>query len=205
MKKTKMVCTLGPASDSYKGICTLLKNGMNVARLNMSHATIESHQKVLDTVKKARKDLGVPCAIMVDTCGPEIRIGSFENSKVELKKGQLFTFSTTEMLGNEKMVACTYPQLLEVVKPNQKIFANNGLLEFKVVRVEGTNIVCRVVVGGTLSNHKSISIPRVRINLPFISERDERNIEFACKNDVELISASFVLLVAMVDRTMLKY
>ena len=192
MKKTKMVCTLGPASDSYKGICTLLKNGMNVARLNMSHATIESHQKVLDTVKKARKDLDIPCAIMVDTCGPEIRIGSFENGKIELKKGHLFTFSTTEMLGNEKMVACTYPQLLSVVKPNQKIFANNGLLEFKVVKVEDANIVCRVVVGGTLSNHKSISIPRVRINLPFISERDERNIEFACKNDVELISASFV-------------
>jgi len=192
MKKTKMVCTLGPSSDSYKGICTLLKNGMNVARLNMSHATIESHQRVLDTVKKARADLGVPCAIMVDTCGPEIRVGNFENGKVELKKGNLFTFSTTNVLGNENIVECVYPQLLEVVKPNQKIFANNGLLEFKVVKIEGANIVCRVVVGGTLSNHKSISIPRVRINLPFISQKDEKNIEFACKNDVELISASFV-------------
>lgn len=192
MRKTKIVCTLGPASDSYKGICELLKSGMGVARLNMSHSTIESHQKVLDTIKKARTDLGLPCAIMVDTCGPEIRIGEFVKGKVVLQKGKTFTFCTQPTEGTEEKVYCGYPELLSVVKPNQKIFANNGLLEFKVKAVEGTNIVCKTVVGGILSDHKSISIPRVRINLPFISEKDERNIEFACKNDVELISCSFV-------------
>ena len=192
MRKTKIVCTIGPSTDGYNNIVKLLKSGMNVARLNMSHGTLESHQKTLDTVKQARRDLGVPCGIMVDTCGPELRIGTFADHKVTLTKGQLFVFSTTEVVGTANEVYCGYPKLLEILKPKQKLYANNGLLEFTIQRVENGKIVCKVDVGGDLSNHKSISIPRIRLPLPFISEKDEKNIEFAAKNDVEFISASFV-------------
>lgn len=192
MRKTKMVCTIGPSTDGYNNIVKLLKSGMNVARLNMSHGNLQSHQKTLDAVKKARTDLGVPCAIMVDTCGPELRIGTFADHKVTLTKGQLFVFSTTEVVGTANEVYCGYPALLDILKPKQKLYANNGLLEFTIQRVENGKIVCRVDVGGDLSNHKSISIPRIRLPLPFISEKDEKNIEFAAKNDVEFISASFV-------------
>jgi len=156
MKRTKMVCTLGPATDEYEEIVKLLKAGMNVARLNMSHGTLESQQATLLLVKKARKDLGVPCAIMVDTCGPELRIGQFKNGKVMLKAMQTFTFSTKRVVGNENQVYCPYPQLLENLKPRQKVFANNGLIEFVVVKIENENIVCKVKIGGELSDHKSI-------------------------------------------------
>ena len=192
MRKTKMVCTIGPSTDKYEMVCKLLKAGMNVARLNMSHGNLESHQKTLDIVKKARKDLDLPCAIMVDTCGPELRIGTFVNQKIVLTKGQNFAFCTTEVEGNQNQVYCGYPALLNVLKPKQKLYANNGLLEFTILKIEDQKIICRVDVGGDLSNHKSISIPRVRLPLPFISQKDDKNIEFAAKNDVEYISASFV-------------
>ena len=192
MKRTKMVCTIGPSTDEYEKICKLLKNGMNVARLNMSHGTLESQQKTLNLIKKARENLDIPCAIMVDTCGPELRIGNFVDHKVFLKKGQTFSFYTTDVDGNENQVFCGYPDLLKILKPGQKLYANNGLLEFTVKSVEKNCFVCKVNVGGELSNHKSISIPKIRLPLPFISEKDEKNIEFAAKNDVEYISASFV-------------
>ena len=192
MKKTKMICTLGPASSNYETIAKLLRAGMNVARLNMSHGDISHHQKTLDLVLKARKELNIPCAIMVDTCGPEIRIGEFEDGKVLLNKGDLFTFCTDHTIGTDKYVSCPYPELTNILKPKQKIYANNGLLEFTVRKVENGNIVCVVNIGGELSNHKSISIPHTRLPLPFISKKDEENIRFAVKNDVEYISASFV-------------
>lgn len=200
MKRTKIVCTLGPSTDEFDKIKRLLKAGMNVARLNMSHGTLESHQATLNLVKKARKELCVPCAIMVDTCGPELRIGSFENGKATLERGQIFIFSTTNKRGDDEGVYCGYPKLLEVISPRQKLFANNGLLEFVVVRIENGEIVCKVRTGGELSDHKSISIPHVRLPLPFISEKDDKNIEFAAKNAVEYISASFVSTVGDVKK-----
>lgn len=187
-----MVCTLGPSTDEFEKIVRLLKAGMSVARLNMSHGSLESHQATLNLVKKARRELNVPCAIMVDTCGPELRIGKFENQKVFLKKGQTFIFSTINKKGDDSRVYCGYPKLLEVLSPKQKLFANNGLLEFVVIKIEDGEIFCRVKIGGELSDHKSISIPHVRLPLPFISARDDKNIEFAAKNDVEFISASFI-------------
>ena len=192
MKRTKMVCTIGPSTNEYEKICTLIKNGMNVARLNMSHGSLESHQKTLDIVKKAREDLGVPCAIMVDTCGPELRIGDFVEHKVFLKKGQMFSFHINKVEGNNTQVYCGYPELLNILKVGQKMYANNGLLEFTVKKINSDSFDCKVNVGGEISSHKSISIPKVRLPLPFISEKDDKNIEFAAKNDVEYISASFV-------------
>ncbi len=192
MRKTKIVCTIGPSTNSLEKITQLLKAGMNVARLNMSHGTIESHQETLNLVKKAREITKLPCAIMVDTCGPELRIGTFENGKIELKKGDKFTFTVDSISGNNERVTYPYPSLLKVLKPKQKIYANNGLLEFVIKEITKKEIVCQVSVGGFLSDHKSISIPHVRLPLPYVSEKDDKNIEFATKNDVEYISASFV-------------
>ena len=192
MRKTKIVCTIGPATNSLEKIVELLKAGMNVARLNMSHGDLKSHQATLNLVKKARETTKLPCAIMVDTCGPELRIGTFENHKIELKKGNKFVFTTQSVVGNENVVSCPYPSLLKILKANQKIYANNGLLEFVVKEITDNDIVCRVSVGGILSDNKSISIPHVRLPLPYISDKDDKNIKFAVKNDVEYISASFV-------------
>ena len=163
MNKTKMVCTIGPSTDEYEKIVKLIKNGMNVARLNMSHGNLDSHQKTLNKVLQAREDLEIPCAIMVDTCGPELRIGTFADRKVVLKKGQEFIFTTNKVEGNENQVYCGYPALLKELKPKQKLYANNGLLEFTIKNVTTTDIVCKVDVGGDLSDNKSISIPRVRL------------------------------------------
>lgn len=192
MRKTKIVCTLGPSTNEYESIVKLIKSGMNVARLNMSHGDLSSHQHTLDLVRRAREELNVPVAIMVDTCGPELRIGNFENHKITLKKGDEFIFTTRDIVGTQKIVSCKYEELLKILKPHQKMYANNGLLEFIIKEVTDTDIVCKVVVGGDLSDHKSISIPRIRLPLPFISEKDDKNIEFAAKNNVEYISASFV-------------
>ncbi len=192
MRKTKIVCTIGPSTNSLEKIVELLRAGMNVARLNMSHGDLSSHQATLNLVKKARKLTNLPCAIMVDTCGPELRIGTFQNGKIELKKGDNFVFSTLDTLGDEGKVYCPYPALLKVLKAGQKMYANNGLLEFVVKEIKPEEIVCRVSVGGVLSDHKSISIPHVRLPLPYVSEKDDKNIAFAVKNKVEYISASFV-------------
>ena len=192
MKKTKIVCTLGPATPSLDEIKALMAKGMNVARLNMSHGDIPSHQKMLDMVKQARKELNTPCAIMVDTCGPELRIGTFEGGKVELEKGQKFVLSTKNRVGDKTGVFFGFPKLLDILKPKQIIYANNGLIELVVSKIEKDAIVCRVSVGGLISDHKSISIPHVRLPLPFIGKKDQENIKFAVQNKVEYISASFV-------------
>ena len=192
MKKTKIVCTLGPTSSTLEDIKALITKGMNVARLNMSHGDIPSHQKTLDLVKKARRELNVPCAIMVDTCGPELRIGTFEDGKVELEKGQKFVLYTKNRVGDKNGVYFGFPKLLGELKPRQIIYANNGLIELVVSKIEKDAIVCRVSVGGLISDHKSISIPHVRLPLPFISAKDKENIKFAVDNKVEYISASFV-------------
>ena len=192
MKRTKVVCTIGPSTNSYEKIKELVVSGMNVARLNMSHGSIAEHQKTLDIVKRVRKELGVPCAIMVDTCGPEMRIGTFENGKVLLEKGKTFVLSTKKIAGNEKGVYFGFPKLLSKLRPKQKIYANNGLIELTISKIEKENIVCKVSIGGVISNHKSVSIPHTKLSLPFISEQDKNNISFAVKNDVEYISASFV-------------
>lgn len=192
MKKTKIVCTLGPASQDYKTICQMMKAGMDVARLNMSHGDLSSHQAMIDTVKRAREFLKVPCAIMLDTRGPEIRIAKFEKGKVVLKKGQSFTFTTKNVLGDEKQVSLQYKQLVKDVKPGNRIFVNNGLVELKVKSVDKENIYCTVVVGGLLSDNKSMNVPGVKINTPYISEIDKEHINFAIDNNLEFIAISFV-------------
>lgn len=192
MQKTKIICTLGPSSQDYKTISQMIKAGMNVARLNMSHGDLDYHQQLIDTVKKVRKDLNVPCAIMIDTRGPEVRISTFKGNKVCLKKGQTFTFTSRDVLGDENIVGLRFPKLVNLAKVGKYIYANNGLLKLKIVRVTDTDIVCKVIVGGELSNNKSIALPHVPLGVPYVNDIDRKHIEFAVKNNVESIACSFV-------------
>ncbi len=192
MQKTKIICTLGPSSESYKTICQMIKSGMNVARLNMSHGSLEYHQKLIDTVKKARQDLNVPCAIMVDTRGPEVRIATFKDGKVLLKKGKTFTFTKRDVEGDETQVGLRFPKLVDIAKVGKFIYANNGLLKLKITEVTATDVVCKVVVGGELSNNKSIAIPHVPLEIPYINDVDREHIKFAVENNAEAIACSFV-------------
>ncbi len=192
MRKTKIVCTIGPACDSYETLTGLCKAGMNVARLNFSHGTHEEHQKRIDTIKAVRKDLGLPIAIMLDTKGPEYRIKTFENGKVMLFKGDIFTFTTDEVEGNREMVSVTYQNLPNEVAVGDTILLNNGLLAFEVTAIEGAHIRCVVTDGGELSDRKSMCFPGKVLKQVYLSQQDKADIAFGVKNGVDFIACSFV-------------
>ena len=192
MRKTKIVCTIGPASSSEEVLTQMCLAGMNVARLNFSHGTHEEHQEKIDMIKKVREKLDLPVAIMLDTKGPEYRIGTFKNGKVDLKEGDVFTFTTEDVEGDEKLVSVSYKGLAQEMSPGDKIFLNNGLMVFTVQGVTDTNIVCSVDVGGVLSNRKSMSFPGKVLKQVYLSEQDKSDILFGAKNDVDYIACSFV-------------
>lgn len=192
MKKTKTICTLGPATNDYQIVVKLLKNGMNVARLNMSHGSLNTHQASIDMVKQARDELGMPCAIMLDTRGPEIRIGHFSCDKFILKRGDKFTFTSRQVEGDQNEVSINYPPIIKSAQVGGVVFANSGLLEFKIVEVTPTDIVCKVVEGGELSSYKNFAIPKALIDMPYLSEIDKEHIAFAIKNNLEFVACSFV-------------
>lgn len=192
MRKTKIICTIGPATqdeDTLKGLC---KAGMNVARLNFSHNTHEDHQQRIDSIKKVRAELDMPIAIMLDTKGPEYRIKTFEGGSVTLAEGQSFTFTTEEVEGNDSIVSVSYSELVHELVPGDTILLNNGLLIFHVEEIEGKNIHCRVVCGGELSNRKSMSFPGKVLRQIYLSEQDKADLLFGIKNDVDFVAASFV-------------
>ena len=192
MKKTKIVCTIGPASDSEEVLRELFKEGLNVCRLNFSHGTHEEHQIRIDRIKKIRQELNLPIAIMLDTKGPEIRLKNFGVNSVMLSKGQQFTLTTRDILGDEKICSVTYTNLAKEVKPNDRILIDDGLIELRVEKVtDGTDIVCTVMSDGPVSNHKGINIPGVKIKLPFLSEQDISDLKFGVKNEVDFVAASF--------------
>ena len=192
MKKTKIVCTIGPASDSEEVLRELFKEGLNVCRLNFSHGTHEEHQIRIDRIKKIRQELNLPIAIMLDTKGPEIRLKNFGVNSVMLSKGQQFTLTTRDILGDEKICSVTYTNLAKEVKPNDRILIDDGLIELRVEKIaDGTDIVCTVMSDGPVSNHKGINIPGVKIKLPFLSEQDISDLKFGVKNEVDFVAASF--------------
>ncbi len=192
MKKTKIVCTIGPASDSEEVLRELFKEGLNVCRLNFSHGTHEEHQIRIDRIKKIRQELNLPIAIMLDTKGPEIRLKNFGVNSVMLSKGQQFTLTTRDILGDETICSVTYTNLAKEVKPNDRILIDDGLIELRVEKVtDGTDIVCTVMSDGPVSNHKGINIPGVKIKLPFLSEQDISDLKFGVKNEVDFVAASF--------------
>lgn len=192
MRKTKIVCTIGPASDTEEIMIGLCKAGMNVARLNFSHSTYEEHQRRIDLVKKVRTDLNLPIAIMLDTKGPEYRIKTFKNQKITLKDGDKFTFTTDDVVGDETRVSVSYKNLPAELSVGDTILLNNGLLTFEVENIEGANINCVVKIGGELSDRKSMSFPGKVMQQEYLSEQDKKDIAFGIKNEVDYIACSFV-------------
>ncbi len=194
MRKTKIICTLGPACDTDEMLKAMIQNGLDCARLNFSHGTHEEQKVRMDRVKRVRKELGIPLPILLDTKGPEIRVRLFKNKKVELKKGQEFTFSSDyDLIGDETKVGLTYPNLaLYVNRPGIKILADDGKVSFEVLRVEGKDVICKVLNDACLSDRKSINIPNVIVDMPYISEVDRSDLIFGIEQCVDYIAASFV-------------
>lgn len=192
MNKTKIVCTMGPSCNDLETIKQMMLSGMDVARFNMSHGTHESHRAHINLVKQARFELGLPVAIMLDTKGPEIRIKQFKNGRVLLSKGQNFALTTEVLLGDETIVSVTYSKLPTIVKEGTRILLNDGLIELKVIKVEGKIIHTKVEVGGELSNNKSINIPSVELNMQYLSETDKADLAFGAAENVDCYSISFV-------------
>lgn len=191
IRKTKIVCTMGPNLFEKHLIAPLMKAGMNVARFNFSHGTYETHQHYYDEVCRIRDELGLPVATMLDTKGPEIRVRSFKNGRVTLQNGQLFTLTTDEVEGDEERVSITYKELPQDIAVGSSILIDDGLIGMQVERIDGADIVCRVLNGGVLSNNKGVNIPNAHLSMPFISEKDHQDILFAIKNGYDFIAASF--------------
>lgn len=191
IRKTKIVCTMGPNLFEKHLIAPLMKAGMNVARFNFSHGTYETHQHYYDEVCRIRDELGLPVATMLDTKGPEIRVRSFKNGRVTLQNGQLFTLTTDEVEGDEERVSITYKELPQDIAVGTSILIDDGLIGMQVERIDGADIVCRVLNGGVVSNNKGVNIPNAHLSMPFISEKDHRDILFAIKNGYDFIAASF--------------
>ncbi len=192
MRKTKVICTIGPASENEEILTQMCLAGMNVARLNFSHGSHEEHQKKIDLIKKVREKLNLPIAIMLDTKGPEYRIGIFENGKVEIPDGADFTFTTEDVVGDESRVSVNYKDLIKNLSVGDRILVNNGLVVCEVVELEGKNAHCHVINGGTLSNRKSMCFPNKVMTGPYLSEQDKQDVLFGIKNDVDYVAASFV-------------
>lgn len=192
MKKTKIICTIGPASESVSTLKELMANGMNVCRLNFSHGSHDEHKLRVDNIKKARKELDLPIAIMLDTKGPEIRLGKFEVPEVLLSVGDIYTFTTDEVLGNQKVASVTYKLLPNDVKVGGTILVDDGLVEMEIISKTDTDITCVVKNSGTIKSNKGVNIPNEKINLPSITEKDKQDILFAIENDFDFIAASFV-------------
>ena len=192
MRKTKIVCTLGPASDSEEIIEKLILSGMDAARFNFSHGTHESHLALLTRFKHVRDNLGRPVATILDTKGPEIRIRSFGCGRVTLEEGAEFTLTTRQVDGDAGIVSVTYENLHNELTPGCHILVDDGLVDLEVEEISGQDIRCKVVTGGELSSNKSINIPGVHIQLPALTDKDKEDLRFGVENDFDFIAASFV-------------
>ena len=192
MRKTKIVCTLGPASDTEEVIAAMADAGMNVARINFSHGTHEEHAKKIAMIKKIRDEKNIPLPILLDTKGPEFRIRTFRDGKVTLKEGDPFTFTTQEIEGDERRVSVSYKGICDDMKPGDKILLNNGLMVFEVKKVKAPDVECTVVVGGELSNRKSMFFPEKQLNLVYLSEQDKSDLLFGIEQGVDFVACSFV-------------
>ena len=193
MKKTKIVATIGPASESEENLRKLFENGVNVCRLNFSHGSHEEHQIRINAIKKVRQEMDLPIAIMLDTKGPEIRIGDFVEGTIELEQDDIFTLTTRDVMGDKHIVSVSYKNLPEDVEVGGRILIDDGLVELKVLEIiNGTDIKCIAINRGTLKNHKGVNVPNVKINLPAVTEKDINDIIFGIKNEIDFIAVSFV-------------
>lgn len=192
MRKTKIIGTIGPASSNYQTLKELALAGLNVVRINLSHATLEGMNGILENVKRIRQELNIPLPIMIDTRGPEIRVKKFKNGEVKIKKGQIFTFTGRDVEGTEEIVSFNEPEIVKCIKPNNKILAVNGLISFKVLEVNGTEVKTKALNSGIIANHKSLSIPGIKFNTPYLNDLDKKDILWAVENDIDFVAASFV-------------
>ena len=192
IKKTKIVCTLGPASENEETLRELIKNGLNVCRLNFSHGSHEEHKGRMDLVKKLREELNMPTAILLDTKGPEIRTGKFDVPEVFLEEGQTFTITMKDVIGDKERCTVSYKGLANDVKAGDTILIDDGLVGLTVKEVNNDDIVCEVQNSGIVKNHKGVNVPGVKVNLPAITEKDRSDIEFGIEQGIDFIAASFV-------------
>ncbi len=192
MRKTKIICTIGPASENEEVLTAMCQAGMNVARLNFSHGTHDEHRKKIELIKRVREKLHMPIAIMLDTKGPEYRIGTFAEGSVTLQAGDSFTFTTEQIEGDQTRVCVNYKDLVKNLKTGDRILVNNGLVVFEVTELRGCEALCKVITGGTISNRKSMSFPNKVMSGPYLSERDKADLLFGIENDVDFVAASFV-------------
>lgn len=192
MKNTKIICTIGPASSTNKVLTDMIKSGMDVARFNMSHGDHNGHKQLIESVREASKQTDKPISIMIDTRGPEIRIKTFKNGYANLRENQQFILTTKDVVGNDGIVSITYSKLPQVVNKGTLIYINDGTICLKTVKTTTTDIETKVVSGGKLTDKKSINIPSVDINMPYISKQDEADIKFACDMNADYLAISFV-------------
>ena len=191
MRKTKIICTMGPATDSDEVLEKLMQGGMNVARFNFSHGSHEEQKERMDRLKAMREKCGKPVAMLLDTKGPEIRTGIFEEGKVTLEPGQQFVLTGREIRGNASMASITYPQLYQDEKPGNRILIDDGLIELIVKEIRGEDIICTVVNGGVISNHKGVNVPGANLKMPFISKKDHDDLLFGIQEGFDFVAASF--------------
>lgn len=191
MKKTKIVCTMGPAVEDEAILRQMMLEGMNVARLNMSHGDYEEHAGRLEKLRRLSRELNLPVAVLLDTKGPEIRLGVFEQKQIVLKQGQMFTLTTNEILGNKESAYVNYPGLPFDVTPGNKILIDDGLIEMEVQSIVGEEIRCLVKNTGVVSSRKGVNVPGVSLSLPFINEKDYNDLKFAVEQKFDFVAASF--------------
>ena len=192
LRKTKIICTIGPASENEETLTAMCQAGMNVARLNFSHGSHEEHLRRIQLIRSVREKLNLPIAIMLDTKGPEYRIKTFKNGPVTLHDGDLFTLTTEDIQGDETRVAVTYSNLTKELFPGDTVLINNGLVIMKVEDVKGNDVICRVQNGGVLSDRKSMNFPGKVLKQDFLSEQDKKDLLFGIENGVDFVAASFV-------------
>ena len=192
MKKTKIICTMGPACSDEETLAKMIRAGMNVARFNFSHGTHEEHAARIALVKRVREKLNAPIALMLDTKGPEYRIKTFREHKVFLNDGDTFAFTSDEIEGDEHRVSVSYKDMVRELLPGDTILLNNGLVSFEVTELTETDVICRVLIGGELSDRKSMSFPNKVLRQTYLSEQDKADLLFGIQEDVDFIACSFV-------------
>ncbi|MBQ7094122.1 MAG: pyruvate kinase, partial [Clostridia bacterium] len=192
VRKTKIICTLGPATDDKNVLKSLMQEGMNVARLNFSHGTQAEQAQRIALVKECREALDLPIGILLDTRGPEVRVKTFENGKIMLNEGDTFTLTGEEVIGNEQRVSVTFPQLAQNLTVGTRVLIDDGLIGMEVIEVRGADVICKVLNGGEVKDRKSINIPGIRLNMPYINEMYREDVIFGIKNGIDFVAASFV-------------
>ncbi len=192
MRKTKIICTIGPASEDEGTLTALCKNGMDVARLNFSHGTHEGYHAIMERIRRVREKLSLPVAVMLDTKGPEYRIRAFEGGRVTLEEGAVFTFTTEDVVGDATRVSVNYDHLTEDLSEGDTVLVNNGLVSFRVEKIEGKDVVCRVLTGGVLSDRKSMNFPNKVLRHAYLSEQDKEDLLFGIREEIDFVAASFV-------------